>query len=278
MGFIKNFLVSTLIFSLFLAPVFAKTDRTSEEYLKTGRHVSAINPFVEGLVEHAIKRAIKKEAKGKYKVKFRGYTLSSMKQGIFKYLEITGKNIVAENIHLPYCKIKTVTDYNWIAYNQDPVVFKSNVTFDVVAHLSEETINDALQTEEYLKVIRKINKIAFPLFTLNKVTVKIRNNKVHMIMFYNLPLNPKPHDKTFMVSSGFKAENGKIRTYGIGFDNAYGNLPLNKVTNLVNLINPLEFTTNLLDNNDTKSVVENLKIEDDIIIINGKIYVKGENN
>ena len=272
----KKLLVLIFTVSLFIAPVFAKTDRLSEDYLKTGRHVAVLNPFAEGIVEHAIKRAIKKEAKGKYKVKFRGYTLESMKKGIFKYLEITGKNINANDIHIPYCKIKTVTDYNWIAYNQDPVVFKSDVTFDSVVHLSEKTINDALQTEEYNKVLRKINKLAFPLFTINKVTVKIRHNKVHIIMFYNSPLKPKPQDKTFMVTSGFKAENGKIKTYGIGFDNAYGNLPLNKVTNLVNLINPLEFTTNLLNNEKSKCVIEKLKIEDDIIIINGKIYVKGE--
>ena len=273
----KKFLATLFIISLFLTPVFAKTDRASEEYLKTGRHLSVMNPFAEAIVEHSIKKAIKKEARGKYRVKFRGYTLSSMKKGIFKYLEIRGKHIVAENIHIPYCELKTVTDYNWIAYDEDPVVFKSDVTFNVVAHLSEETINDALQTEEYLKVIRKINKLAFPLFTLNKVTVKIKNNKVHLIMFYNIPLKPNQKERTFMVSSGFRAENGKIRTYGIGFDNAYGNLPLNKVTNLINLINPLEFTTNLLDNNSTKSVIESLKIEDDIVKINGKIYVKGEN-
>ena len=271
----KNFLVLIFIFSLFSIPVFA-TNTASEDYLKTARHVSVMNPFAEAIVEHALKKSIKKEAKGKYKVTFRGYTLSSMKKGIFKYLEISGKNIVAENIHIPYCNIKTVTDYNWIDYNQNPVVFKSDITFNVITHLSEESINDALQTEEYIKILRKINKLAYPLFTLNKVSVKIRHNKVHIIMFYNSPIHPKSHDKTFMVSSGFKAENGKIKTYGIGFDNAYGNLPLNKVTNLINLLNPLEFTTNLIDNKKSKSVIESLKIEDDIIIINGKIYIKGE--
>ena len=106
----KKLLITLLIFTLFLTPVLAKTDRLSEDYLKTGRHVSVMNPFAEGFVERAIKRAIKKEAKGRYKVKFRGYTLESMKKGIFKYLEIKGKHINADGIHIPYCELKTTTD------------------------------------------------------------------------------------------------------------------------------------------------------------------------
>ena len=45
-----------------------------------------------------------------------------------------------------------------------------------------------------------------------------------------------------MVSSNFKVDNGKIKATDIGFDNSYGKLPLEKVTNLVNLIDPLSFT------------------------------------
>ena len=110
----KKFIKIFLILLIILSPIAFAADKTGEEYLKTKKHFSIINPLAESFVRRAIKRAIKKEAPGNYKIKFQGYTLESMKKGIFKYLEITGKNVVSNDIEIPYFNIKTVTDYNWI--------------------------------------------------------------------------------------------------------------------------------------------------------------------
>ncbi len=200
-----------------------------------------------------------------------------MKQGIFKYLEITGKNVTTKkDIKIPYFNIKTVKDYNWVDYNSDPIVFKSDMEFDCITHLSEKTINDALADDEYKKVLNKVNNKAYPLFVINDVIVKIKNDKLYIIMSYNFPIAPKSKDRTFMVSSGLKVVNNEIKTKDVAFDNAYGNLPLNKVTNLVNMLNPLNFTAKLIGDKNSDVKINNIEIKDDIVIIGGKIFVKGD--
>jgi hypothetical protein len=257
-------------------PVCAKVDRTSEAYLKDAKHFSIMNPVAECIAEKEIKKSLKKETGAKFKVKFEGYTLSSMKKGIFKYLEITGDDVNVDGIDVPYVNFKSLSDYNWIDYNKDPIVAKSDMTFAYDLKLSENSINTALKDKKYQNTIKRVNKRAYPLFAINGVSAKVKNNRVYLIMTYHLPLISSTNVKTFMVSTDFKVENGKIYASNVGIDSAYGNLPLDKVTNLINLLDPLSFTLDLLDSNECHGKIENIKIVDDIIQVDGKIYVKGE--
>ena len=257
-------------------PVFPAVEKHSEEYLKNNKHPFAMNILGETVVKSAVKHALKKEAPGRYKVKFKGYTLSSMKKGIFKYLEVTGKNVNIDNIIIPYINVKTVTDYNWIDYNQNPVVFKSDMEFDLTAHLSEKCINEILSGEDYEKILRRINKRVFPLFTINKVKVELKYNKMYVIISYNFPLAPREKDNTLTVSSKLKVINNEIRAMEVLCDGAYKNLPSDKVSNLINMLNPMNFAVKLIDNNSGEIKVKEVEISDDIVIINGKMYIKGE--
>lgn len=272
----KKFLSFLIIFTIFILPVFSENNKITEDYLKNNKHLLSMHCMGDFAAKSAIKHSLKKQAPGKYKVKFKGYTLYGLKQGIFKSLEIKGKNITLEGIEIPYFTLQTLTDYNWIDYRQNPVIIKTDMGFKYELHLSEKSINDGLRTEEYLKILRKINKRAYPVFTLNDVQVKIKNNKLHVIMSYNFPISPRENDRTFVVSSGLRIVNNEIFPCNIAFDKAYGNLPLKKVANLINILNPLNFTMKLIDNKKGDIKIEEIKILDDIVVINGKIYVKGD--
>lgn len=271
----KKFLILLLITFLVL-PAFSKTDKTSAEYLKNRKHFSVMNPFVESIAQKVIKKSLQKNiGKGNYKVKFDGYTLFSMKRGIFKNLEITGRDLDVEGIPVPYLSLKTVTDYNWIDISQEPVKIKSDMEFAYEMELTEKSISEALKHEDYKKILTKINKRAYPLFVLHDVRIRIRHDKVHIIMDYSLPLSSHNKRKTFMVSSNFVVDNGKIKASNIGIDNAYGNLPLDKVTNLVNLLDPLSFALDIMKDEKCTGKVENVKIENNIFKINGRMYIEG---
>ncbi len=265
-------LIIALIFAI---PVFA-VDKYSAEYLRNKKHIAVMNPFVEYIAQSQIKRALKKETGADFKVKFEGYSLSSLKAGIFKYLEITGKDVDVNGIYVPYLEFKTLTDYNRIDYSVDPVIVKSDMIFYYELYLSEKSINDALKSEEYQITIRDINKKAYPLFVLNDVRTKIKNDKVYIIMDYNFPIHPSRKNKTFMVSTNFHVINGIIRARDIGIDNAYGNLPVDKVTNLINLLDPLSFTLDVMNTKKCKCKIENVKLVDNIFQINGRMFVESK--
>ena len=143
-------------------------------------------------------------------------------------------------------------------------------------HLSEKSINDALETKEYQKILRRVNKVAYPMFTLNSSMVKIKNEKLYIIMAYNFPISPRSKDKTFMVSTKLKVVNNEVKPFNIHVDSAYGNIPIQKVTNLINMLNPLNFTIKLIEEKKCNCKIDEIKIADDIIIVNGKIFIKGD--
>ena len=272
----KKILLTLLILGIFNVTVLAKEDKFSEDYLKNTKHFSILNPLAESFVEHGIKSELKKETGAKFKVKFDGYTLGSMKKGIFKNLEITGKDVEVEDIIIPYVHLKSISDYNYIDYTKDPIVFKSDMKFDYDILLSQDSINKALKHGDYQSVLNTINDIAYPLFQVKGVSTKIVNNRLYFIIEYNFPIALSTKNKVFVTSSEFEVKNGKIKAVNIKLDSAYGNISLSKVGNMLNLLNPLEFTMQLLETKNCDAKIENVKIIDNKVKINGKIFVEGE--
>lgn len=269
----NKFILTLALVLLTTSTVFA-ADKYSADYLKNHKHFAIMNPVAESFAARTIKSSLQKETGGKYDIKFEGYTLSSMKKGIFKDLEITGENVVSEGITIPYVHLKSLSDYNYVDYTKDPIEFKSDMKFQYDMLLSDESINTALKHSTYNAVLENINKVAYPMFMVKGVKTKILNNQLYVVTSYNFPIMPASKDKVFVVSSGFIVENGKIKASNIKLDSAYGNISLSKVANLLNLLNPLEFTLNILESKKCDANIENVNIVDNKIKIDGKIEVK----
>ncbi|MBQ4115540.1 hypothetical protein IJD34_09080, partial [bacterium] len=170
-------LIVILICVLFVLPVYSRVDRTSEEYLKNKKHLTPITPVVENFAQTVVKSALKKETGRNFKVKFAAYTLSSMRKGIFKSMEVYGNDVVVKGLNLSYVHLKTLTDYNWIDYRQNPPVFKSDINCAYEIGISESALNTALDLPEYQEKLKKVNKKAYPLFAVNDVDVKVNDSK-----------------------------------------------------------------------------------------------------
>lgn len=273
---LKNIVVLFVAMIMCTSSVLAKTDRSSAEYLKNKKHFAPLNPLVETVAQKVIKNSLKKSTGENFKVKFDGYTLYSMKQGVFKNLELEGDKFQISGIDVEYLKLKSITDYNKVNYKQNPAVIETDMTYAYELHLTESSINQALEHKDYKKNLDKINNITYPLFVLKDVDAKIKNNKLNVIMSYNFPISPSRKDKTFVVKTGLKVERNKISADDILIDSSYGALSADKVTNLINILDPLTFALDLMNTKKCNARIENVKIIDNIIQINGKIYVKGE--
>ena len=152
----KKILILTIILCLTFCQNAFATDKLSKEYLQNHSHSSIMKSLTESFVKRNIKSALKKETGANFDVNFSGYSVSSMKKGIFKYLELSGKNVKADEIIIPYVHLKSLTDYNYVEYNKDPIIFKSDMIFAYDVELSEDTMNEALKHSEYQKVINSV--------------------------------------------------------------------------------------------------------------------------
>lgn len=257
--------------------VSADTDKLSREYLTRERCFSPLKPVQEAAIEHVIKNAMTQKTGGNYKVRYKGYTPKSMKAGIFKEIRITGKDVVIENINIPCICIKSLSDYNYIDYTKDPIEIKSDMSCSYDLTLSEESLKNALEQKEYQKIIDKVNEIAYPMFRINSVDTKIKDNRVFILMGYYLPAVKFSKNRLFTISSRFKVNDGRIEASDIKTDRAYGRISVNKVANLINLLSPIEYTVSLLNKQKFDISIENIDIVDNQIKINGKINAAADN-
>ena len=120
---------------------------------------------------------MKKTTGEKFDVKFDGYTLYSMKKGVFKNLEIEGENFQINGIDVNYLKLKSLTNYNKIDYTTKPLKINTDMVYQYELHLTEKSINQALDNKKYKETLEKINNLAYPLFSLKNADVQIKNNK-----------------------------------------------------------------------------------------------------
>ena len=268
----KKILLLFIVMLLVVNYSSAAVDRLSQEYLQSTNHFTITKPLAEMVAKKAIRRALKKETGTNFDIKFEGYTTSSIKRGVFKYIELEGKDVKVDNVVVPYVHLKSLTDYNYVDYTKTPIVFKSDMTYAYDLLLDDEAINAALKDSDYMKVLTKVNKIARPFFVIKGVRTKIVNDKMYIITDYNLPI-AITKDKSFVAQSDFEVVNGKIKAKNVRIDTSYGNLGLNKVANLINYLNPLEFTLDILDDNKQKGTIENINIVDNKVKVDGKIYI-----
>lgn len=267
--------ILALFFIAFLTTnICFSVDKYSVEYLQGKNHFSLTKNFAEMSVKKALKKALKKETGANFDVKFEGYTLSSIKRGVFKSIELSGEDVKYNELVIPYVHLMSLDDYNYIDYTKNPIEFKCDMKYAYEIWLEDETINAALKDADYNKVLAKVNKIANPFFVVKGVRTKIKEDKLYIITDYNLPL-AVTKDRSFVAQSDFEVVNGKIKAKNIHIDTAYGNIGLNKVANLINYLNPLEFTVDVLGSGKQKTIIEKVNIVDNKVKISGKIYIKG---
>ncbi|MBE7703423.1 MAG: hypothetical protein E7Z89_05155 [Cyanobacteria bacterium SIG28] len=264
-----------LLLMIFL-PAHAGYDKTSEDYLKNRRHITPITPAVENFAQTVVKSALKKETGRNFKVKLSAYTLSSMRKGIFKSLDVYGNDVEIKGINLSFVHVYTLSDYNWIDYKQNPPVFKSDINCAYEIGLSQDAINEALLAPKYQKEIEKINQQVYPLFCIKKVQTELTDDRIKVIIFYNYPLSPRENDRRFSVSTNLAIQNGEIISTKVYLDRKYRNLSSQSVLNLINLLKPLEYTLDFLNPGNCNFNIENVNIINNIIQIGGKILIKGE--
>ena len=272
----RKFIAFILVIFLSASNVVLASDNCSIEYLQGKKHFSLTKNLAENTVKRMIKKSLKKETGANFDVKIQGYTTSSIKRGVFKYIELSAENVKYEELVIPYVHLKSLDDYNYIDYTKEPIEFMCDMTYAYDVLLDEKVINAALKDSDYNKILAKVNKIANPFFVITGVRTKIIDNKLYIITDYNLPLSVTK-DRSFVAQSDFEVVNGVIKAKNVKIDTSYGNLGLNKVANLINYLNPLEFAVDVLNGGKQKTTIENVNIVDNKVRIDGKIYIKGVN-
>ncbi|MBS6603084.1 MAG: hypothetical protein KH301_04945 [Brachyspira sp.] len=280
----KKFLISLGIVTITALAANARCDETficpSEMHLsgRFSRGLSAItgsNFLATKTVESILKNQIKKEAKGNFDVNLQSYSLPDLKAGRFKSLEITGENVVADNIYLSRLTLKTLCDYNYISYNakNKTAIFKEDFGMAFSTSITEEDLNNTMNSNGYKELIAEINSIGknYNLFKISEAKAEFKDNKFLYVFKVVIPiLNLK---QNIVISSDINVSNGRLYLYNTKIINDIFSVDLSQMSYIMNHLNPLNFSLNVLKNKYGTLTVKNAVIKDNRIDIDGTIIV-----
>ncbi len=239
-------------------------------------NVTGQNFIAEKVGESLTKKAIKKNlVSGDISVNLDSFSTRDLKAGRFKSLEIKGKNINFDGVYISEFNAKTLCNFNYIKYNDksNEYIVKEDIPVAFNAVISQEDLNNTMNSSDYKRLINDINSIGgnFNIFEITSTSVKLKNDKMYYIMHYAIPFVRK--SKEIVISSTLRVENGRIVLSNSDFVNNNASYDIEKFSKILNYINPLDFSAKILENKDANFNIQNVKISDGKILINGTMTV-----
>lgn len=231
------------------------------------------NFVAKKVAKSAIIKLLKRHSQGDYDVKIDSYSAIDLKKGKFKSAEVTGKNVNVKGIYISNLKMNTLCDFNWVDYNQKPAVFYTDVPVKFNAEISEDDLNKTLIDLGYIKKITDLNIGGVSFFKIDNVSFKLKNSKLYLIAHMKAPLLLGDKSIKFTFSGKLNIENGKIVLENVQSENLR-NIDMGKFLEMMNSLNPFDMPLDIFKGTETTMSVEDVKIVENKICVNGIIVVK----
>lgn len=235
--------------------------------------VTGMNFLAEKLAQVIIKGQLKKATKEHFKTTVKSYSVYDLRHGRFKSLKISGKNLDIEGVYLTSLELKTLCDFNYVQLDKKSIKFKENMVMGFSTEISNTDLRKTINSSGYLDMLNKTNLSAFGItfFKLTGADIQVKNNKIYFTIKVTSPMSSKP--LSVVVSSDLKVEDGDIVMTKLHFVNIYTVMDLSKIAYIINAINPLTFSMDILNNKNSKMKVQSVDIIGDKIIIKGDIFI-----
>ena len=237
--------------------------------------ITGQNFIASKIGESLTKKAIKKEiTSGKIDVNLKSFSTRDLKAGRFKSLEITGKDVVVDGIYISYFNTKTLCDFNYVVQDKNgKVIVKEDIPVRVNVVITEDDLNSTMNSSDYKRMLSDINTIGgtLNLFQIVSTSVKLKNGKMYYIMKYALPFVRKPQE--IVISADLCIHNGEIILANTNLVSDSLALDVHSFSKILNYINPLDFSAKILENKNARFNIQNVKISNGKIDIDGQVTV-----
>lgn len=249
----------------------AEEYKTANAFVRITTNMLGYNFIAKKVAQSAMKKSLKKCVAGDYKIKFDSFSGVDLKKGIFRGLDIDGKNLSVENeLYISQLHMATTSDFNYVDYRSEPMVFKTDVPLAYEVEMTESDLDKTLFSEEAFDTISRF----IPLVTIEKPSVKIVNDKIRINSSLKFPFAKAIK---FSMSSGLKVENGKIVMTDVESSGSSRDFA-GKLVNLINKQNMLDnINLNIFENTDTVVQVQNVNLKDKKLYITGQFLIKKSN-
>lgn len=228
----------------------------------------------EKIAQAKIKDQLKKATNQKFDVSVKTYSFIDLIHGRYKSIIISGKNLNINGVYLTSLELKTLCDFNYVKLDKTPIKFKENMIIGFSTVISDEDLGKTMKSNGYLDKLNCVNVhgCGITFFKLDGAGVNIKNNKLNFkIKVTSQLLLEKPLN--IDISTDLKSENGRIVLTKIDVCNIAKGIDLTKVAQHLSSMNPLTFSLEVLENKNTKMCINNVKITENKILVNGNIFI-----
>lgn len=235
--------------------------------------VSGMTFLTEKIAGAIIKKELKKATKEKFKVEMKSFSASDLAHGRFKSLKISGKNLDIDGVYLTSFEAKTLCDFNYVDLSNKSIKFKENMVMGFSMEISDTDLRKTMQSSGYIDMFNKVNVsgLGITFFKLSGADVQIKNDKIYFTIKVTTPMSAIP--MPVVLSYDVKVQDGRIEAAKIALVNVYSVMDLTKAASILNLLNPLTFTTEILNNQVSKISIKDVDIRGDRIFVKGDILI-----
>lgn len=237
--------------------------------------VSGVNFSAEKVGQKIIKKAFTKTASNdNLKVKLDSYSAKDLKNGIFKSLSIKGENVNINDIYLSYLELNTLCKFNYIKQVNNEIVFMEDFPMSFNIDLTATDINKTMQSKNYKRIISDLNKLGNSFgggLQIASTKVAIRSSKFYYIIGISIPFIKS--EQKIVINSDLVVKNGKIDFANTKLVSDTFSLDLKKIDFILNYLNPLDFSVNILDNKEAQVSVDSVSIQGNVIKTKGVVVI-----
>lgn len=237
--------------------------------------VSGVNFSAEKVGQKIIKKAFTKTASNdNLKVKLDSYSAKDLKNGIFKSLSIKGENVNINDIYLSYLELNTLCKFNYIKQVNNEIVFMEDFPMSFNIDLTATDINKTMQSKNYKRIISDLNKLGNSFgggLQIASTKVAIRSSKFYYIIGISIPFIKS--EQKIVINSDLVVKNGKIDFANTKLVSDTFSLDLKKIDFILNYLNPLDFSVNILDNKEAQVSVDSVSIQGNVIKTKGIVVI-----
>lgn len=238
--------------------------------------ITGMNFLSRTIANSVVKNELKKStgAKG-FKVKMNSFSAKDLVDGRFKGLNISGKNLNFDGVYVTDFSANTVCDFNYVKATTKDIKFKENFIMKYNMTISDVDLRKTLLSKNYLTFLNSLNiRVgALNLMELKDVDVKLKADKFYFTLKMNNQIFGKNIPVNLNLSSKMKIESGQFKASEVTLENFNQKVSLTQLTNVLNLINPLNFTVDVLNNKNTKVALNNFDIKGNNIMLDGTFFV-----
>lgn len=235
--------------------------------------VTGSNFVAEQVAEVILKKEVLKTAQGNIKTHIDSYSVKDLKKGIFKSMSIKGKNVNMDGVYFTSFDMHTLCNFNYIS-QEDPKnpVFMEPLPLAFSVVMSEEDLNKTMQNDSYKRIITDVNRLGTGFFTVQSSFIKIKNDKFYYILKVAIPF--VKNVQSIVLTSDLKVVKGKVDFTNTKLVNNSFSVDLKKMDKLINYINPLDFSLNILENRNANLKVQEVKIKENKIYADGLVVIR----